>query len=314
MLRFAAAGFLTVVTAFAVALDVPPVDISPVKEATIEEVTEVPIVGSLDIYVSSQSPILAEAFCVSESDQLVVFQLSASAFVAGENVGGVGGPGEFSWTTLYASPYDFTQLPSTHCHREYLEAQRASAALLIGELKGSCGVSPCLALAFDVNDFSGRRMHYLIPLAQATPEVYAEAVYDATHPRVPATRQWIANPCGGDPTGSGTYCNDTYRRRKQNGIDAFAQCMKDSVTPISLWNVGCFVGCVPLLAGTPIAYAICVAACEGILIVGELIDYSVCQSLLEAADENARLSHCSCLAYQRQHCPDWEEPDTVGCP
>lgn len=154
-------------------------------------------------------------------------------------------------------------------------------------------------------------MHYLIPLVRAPRVVYETALAVSGRSGI-ALRAVATDPCSG-----GLPCDDTYRQRLKDAMMTFTQCMKDSTPPISWRNVACFVGCVPLLSGTPLLYAACVVACNGIISGAGVIDATRCANELEAAKENAKASYCACLQYQLQHCPNMAEPEnpTVGgCP
>ena len=212
---------------------------------------------------------------------------------------------------MHVDEYDWSQLDGSHPYATFIAQRNAVAALVIGELKGTCGISPCISLAFDVDDEVGERTHWLIPLVNAPPVVYETALLVAGRTGF-ALRAVAADPCSG-----GTPCDDTYRQRMKDALTTFTQCMKDSTPPISWRNVACFVGCVPLLSGTPLLYAACVAACNGIISGAGVIDATRCANELEAAKENAKASYCACLQYQQQHCPNMAEPEnpTVGgCP
>lgn len=314
MIRLTSFGLLALLSVGALALSQPatePAAAQPVTKAAIDDVKEVPAEGSLSIYVASQAPIIAEAFCIQDYAQLAVFKLSKSAILAGQSVGGGGELGDLTWTSLYVSEYDFGELPAAHQYAQYIGESQAVAALIIGELKGTCGVSPCIALAFDVNDEQGQPMHHLIPLVQAPQDVYEAALVAAGSSGF-ALLIAVANPCDG-----GTPCFDAYRQRISTALADFSQCMKDSVQPVSIWNVACFVGCVPLLSGTPIAYALCVIACNGIVSGAGVINLDTCSNELTAAKANAKASYCGCLQFQQQNCPNMAEPEapTVGgCP
>lgn len=287
---------------------VPPTE-TPVTKATLEEVKEVPAEGAMSVYVASQAPIIAAAFCIQDYAELAVFKLSKSAILAGESVGGGGGLGELTWTSLYVSEYDFNELPATHPYSEFIGQRQAAAALIIGELKGTCGVSPCIALAFDVNDEQGQPMHHLIPLAPVTPDVHDAALIASGRSGL-ALLIAVENPCGG-----GTPCHNTYRQRLSAALAAMTQCMKGTVPPIGIAAVACIVGCVPLLSGTPILYALCVATCTAVVsLPGTAVDLTTCSNELEAAKANAKASYCACLQYQASHCPNMAESDAVGCP
>jgi hypothetical protein len=284
---------------------------APVAKAELEEVKEVPAEGSLSGYVTTQSPVIAEAFCIEDYAELAVFKISNSAILSSGTVNGGGDVGDLTWTTLFADEYDWAALDGSHPYTTFIAQRNAIAALVIGELKGTCGVSACISLAFDVDDEGGQRLHYLIPLVKS-PQVVHDTALAISGSVGFAQRAVATDPCSG-----GTPCDDTYRQRLKDAMLAFTQCMKDSTPPISWRNVACFVGCVPLLSGTPLLYAACVAACNGIISGAGVIDAARCANELEAAKENAKASYCACLQYQQQHCPNMAEPEnpTVGgCP
>lgn len=290
----------------------PPATLAvPVTEAAIEEKKEVPSGGNLNGYVISQAPIISQAFCEAPGDTLAVFKLSKSAILSNDQIDGGGAVGNLAWTTLHADEYDWWTLDPSHAYFAFVFQRNASAALLIGELKGTCGSVPSIALAFDVDDENGQRLHYLIPLVIA-PDVVIDTARLVPGPSWMGLRAVAAGPCSG-----GTFCDDTYRQRMKTALNEFTQCMKGSVPPVSIWNVACFVGCVPLLSGTPIAYALCVAACNGIVSGAGVVDATTCANQLEAAKANAKASYCGCLQYQQQNCPQLAEPENPangGCP
>lgn len=186
-----------------------------------------------------------------------------------------------------------------------LAALNAEAALLIGDFTGSCDTVPTIALYFSIDEGAGRS-HWLMPLVTAPPDVYDTAVA--------AAPVMIGESFGLDPCFSDTHCEDTYRQRLKDAIDAYGACMASSVPPVSIWNVACFVGCTPLLAATPIAYAICVAGCNLGVSAHGTITLVMCSGQLEAAKANALQSYCACLAYKDANCPDYAEVDIHGCP
>lgn len=212
--------------------------------------------------------------------------------------------GAVTWRTLHVSMYDWQGAGSSFSGAEFFTSHNVDMALLVGELKGPCATVPCIALAFDLDDNDVRK-HYLIPLVRATENLHYVAL-TATHG---GTRAWATNPCDSD-----TFCDDTYRDRLKQALDEFGGCMKGMVVPIGLPAVACFVLCAPFLAGSPLAYAACVAVCEAGVAAGGIIDYTVCDAQLQAAKENALASYCACLQYKLANCPNMAETDIHGCP
>ncbi|MBX9737765.1 MAG: hypothetical protein K2X32_12655 [Phycisphaerales bacterium] len=287
------------------------VTLTPFTQATLSDVKEVPPVGSLNGYLVSQAPVLSEAFCVENPGFLAIFKLSNSAITTTDAVSGGGAVGDVSWTTLHADEYDWGTLDPAHAYFGFIAERNATAALVIGELKGTCGIAPTIGLAFDVNDEAGQRLHYLIPLAIA-PAVVIDTARLVPGVSVAGLRMAVSGPCSG-----GTFCDDTYRQRMKTALSAFTKCMKDHVQPVSIWNAACFIGCIPFLAGSPIAYALCALACNSVVSGPALIDLNTCSQELEAEKANAKASYCGCLQYQQQNCPQLAEPENPangGCP
>jgi hypothetical protein len=291
----------------------PPATLAvPVTEAAIEEKKEVPSEGNLNGYVVSQAPVITEAFCEAPGDTLAVFKLSKSAILTNEQIDGGGAVGNLAWTTLHADEYDWWTLDPSHSYFAFVFQRNATAALLIGELKGTCGSVPSIALAFDVDDESGQRLHYLIPLVIA-PEVVIDTARLVPGPSWMALRAVAAGPCSG-----GTFCDDTYRQRMKTALNEFTQCMKGLVPPVTISSVACLIGCLPLMTGTPLLYAACVAGCTAITsLPGTAVDLTTCSNELEAETATAKASYCACLQYQKQNCPQLAEPENPangGCP
>ena len=268
-------------------------------------ITAVPVNSGLWYYRQAQAPVISGAFCTTPSD-LAVFTLQSSAITDTDAIGTSSTFGAVRWASLHVSEYDRATLASSHPHYATMQASTTTTALLIGRLEGSCGTVACLAWGFDLVDSSGVPKHYLIPLklVNSNIEDIVDEVNGLFGPRSNSS----------DPCSSGTYCHDTYRQRLSDALKVFADCLKDGAPPISIWNVGCFVGCVPLLAGTPILYAACVAACNGIVSAPGLIDTNTCANALENEKANAKQSYCACLAHKLQNCSQLAETDLVGCP
>ena len=276
----------------------------PGEQVEVTGITAVPVIGPLNNYRLSQTSIISGAFC-SMTTSIAVFNLLDSAIDDEDVLGSSSTVGAIRWTTLHITPYDFTLLNPAHPHYAAMQIPTTSAALLIGRLEGPCGTVPCLAWGFDYVDSSGLTQHVLIPLAQVSEEVedIADEVNGWFGPRSNAT-----NPCDND-----TYCYDTFKQRLATATTTFTQCVKDGAAPISIWNVACFVGCVPLLSGTPLLYAACVAACNGYVSTPGLIDVNTCSNALISEKASAKQSFCDCLNYKLQNCPAKAEPDLVGC-
>jgi len=280
-----------------------------VTKATLEEVKEVPAEGSLSGYVATQSLVIAEAFCIEGYSELAVWKISKSAILSSETVDGGGAVGDLAWTTLHVDEYDWSLLDGSHPYSAFIGERNAVAALVVGELKGSCGTLPCISLAFDVDDGQGERSHFLIPLVKSPQVVHDTALLVAGRSMF-ALRAVAENPCSG-----GTSLYNTYRQRMKDALNAFTQCMKGTVPPVGIAVVACSVGCVPLLAGTPILYALCVAGCTAaVSLPGTAVDLTTCSNELDAAKANAKASYCAGRQYQATHCPNMAEPDAVGCP
>jgi hypothetical protein len=277
----------------------------PGEEVEVTGVTAVPVVGPLNNYRLSQASILINAFCTTSSS-ITIFDLQSSAITEDDALGSSTTVGAVRWTTLHVSDYDLSQLDPSHPHFAALQAPTTHAALLIGRLEGTCGTVPCLAWGFDVLDANGNPKHILIPLVQISAQVedIAEEVFGWFGPRQNST-----NPCDSD-----THCYDTYKQRLKDALDTFGACVKGGASPITLWNVGCFLGCVPLLTGTPLLYAACVAACNGVVSTPGVIDVNTCSNALTAEKASAKQSYCDCLTHKLQNCPDKAETDLVGCP
>ena len=266
-----------------------------------------PPIDPLAIYINSQAPIITTAYCLEASNDLWIFSLVSSPIID-EPVEGSGGDlGLMIWRTYYFNTYDWIQDGLDPVKAAELEALGAEAAFLIGDLIGSCDTAPAIALYFSIDDGSGR-LHYLLPLVTATPFVYETAVTAA-----PAMfgRTHSEDPCGSeDPY----FCSNEYRGRLKDALDDMVQCMSSSVQPISIWNVACFLGCAPLLTGTPLLYAACAVACNSIVSGAGVINYITCKNELAAAEDDALQSYCSCLQFKLDNCPDSAETDIHGCP
>jgi len=273
---------------------------------SVTDVGSIPPITHLGTYINSQAPILFTTFCVDNSAELWIFQLESSPLTDAPVDGSHGDVDLATWHTFYFYTYNWIADGLDPTKAAELEALNAEAALMIGDLEGPCGTSHTVALYFSIDDGVGSRLYYMIPLVEATTFLYDTAV---TASPAMHDRSSYQNPCDSD-----TYCDDTYRGRLKDGLDGFVQCMSSSVPPVSLWNVACFVGCAPLLAGTPIAYAACAAACNAGVSGAGIINYSTCESQLQADKDNALQSYCSCLSYKEENCPGMTEVDIHGCP
>lgn len=290
--------------AMGIKVDPPVLEEAPITGIASGTVAPVPIPANP--YVAAQQPIIAEAFCGATYQGIVVFETVDSVLGAGESSANNATLGDVTWRTLHVNMYDWESAGPTLPYASFFESSNAEFALVIGELSGTCADVPCIALGFDV-DLDGGRHHYLIPLVHASEVVHLSAL--------DAMGGGDRSNSGTDPCSDDMYCNDTYRDRIKTALDSFTGCMKDSVPPVSIWNVACFVGCAPFLAGSPIAYALCVLGCNSGLALAYGIDYHTCADQLEAARDNALQSFCACLQYKQQNCPAMAEPDANGrCP
>jgi len=282
-----------------------------VAKATVDEVTEVPATGPLAGYVTSQSPVIEEAFGIENYSLLAIFKLSKSAILSSpsEMIDGGGEIGSLAWTTLHVDVYDWTTLDGPHQHMGVIDQRNATAALVIGVLKGSLGTSACISLAFDVDDEQGSRLHYLMPLIKSPPVVHETAVLVSG--RSDLALVYLA----GDPCSGGIPLYVTYQQRMKDALLDFTTCMKGTVPPVGISVVACLAGCLPSFIGTPLLYAVCVTACSAIVsLPGTAVDLTTCSNQLEAAKANAKASYCLGLEHQRLRCPNMAEPDLLGCP
>lgn len=102
----------------------------------------------------------------------------------------------------------------------------------------------------------------------------------------------------------------------KDALDDFTDKVKNSAPPLSWRNVACFVACAPLISGTPLLYAACVLGCNGVVAgAGAGTDIVTASNELEAAEEAAKQSYCTCLAWKQANCNStYWETDVVGCP
>ncbi len=144
---------------------------SPVAVAPVDGVAEVPASEDLAVYIASQSPVIAEAFCIQNYNHLAIFKLASSAIVQGVQIDGSSDLGDLTWTSIHVSEYDFSELAVSNPSRAALLSSGAIAAFVVGELKGGCASVPCLAIAFDVpSSDASVTYHWVMPIAPATQE------------------------------------------------------------------------------------------------------------------------------------------------
>lgn len=193
---------------------------------------------------------------------------------------------------------------------QQVAALRAQAHITVGTLAGPSGSSHAIGVVFSAVDASGVRSHALMPIAEVSAD-FAAMVTEASElvqmPLVQATK----NPCA-----SLTHCHDIYRPRVQAALDAYTDCMADQVVPFSWKHLLCIAACLPLMVGTPLLYAACIAGCWAAVTVTDagLGIIAVCNATLEAALDSAKNAYCNCIAWKQANCQaqDWET-DIVGC-
>ncbi len=274
--------------------------------STANTIDAIPIPLSFDFsnYIQSQSPIIQGAFCVDGGDNLWIFTLDRSPLIPDPVNGNQGLSNPMTWTTYYYDRYDWNAGGLDPNTITQLNDMQAEAALVFGDLTGSCGTVPVVGLWMSVVA-NGQRMHYLIPFVQAPPELDV-IMHETEWPGLPLGPD--SNPCtSSDPF----YCYNTYRGRLSSALTNFAACLKTQAAPVGLSHIACFVVCAPLLPNVPL-YKTCVSACHaGVFIAGDIILLHICTQQLYDERASALQSYLSCLDYKNSHCPSEYEPDLV---
>lgn len=208
-----------------------------------------------------------------------------------DTVFGVGPLNEsISWFSSYVHPLDRNSPELTEEMQTDLASVDADMYWTVGKLTGPYGSVDAVAVAFSVTDANDQRGHFIVPIA-AMRSGSAQSVANMV-----VAVEFLIPPD----------CHEIYRGRASVAKGDFLGCMADQVKPIGLSSVGCFVLCTPFLAGSPLAYAACAAACNAGVAVGGLINTNTCMDELEGAMQNARDSYCNCIQQTG-------EPDAVGC-
>ena len=277
---------------------------SPLGGTPVVGGVEVPIppqlqYGLIQPIVDEQEVLIPQLFCVASSQSLWLFDLAASPF-SGIDIAASSNDGVGSWTPVVVSQYDWLAgYASGDINLDELLdllSSSSDAALMIGILDGSCGSAYIIALGMS-RVVDGQQVHYLIPVMEVTAEV--QELVELVPPGVVVTRSSSGD---GDPCDLG-FCDQQYRTRISDALLDFADCAKSQVPPFSLRTLGCFVGCVPALAGTPLVYAACVSACTAVMAAAGVIDLTVCEAELTDANQNALASKSACLAWRAANCP-----------
>lgn len=260
---------------------------------------------------AKQSAVRNSAFGTTYSDEFIRLSLAERPEDSQQTVA-FGPSGEpVSWTTAYLGPEMISAAGAgelTAQQIQDLDAIRAQAHLIVGTLDGPNGQVDVIALYHSATDENGTQYHHLVPIGEASPTLVNQLN------EMVAVVQSGPIVTSKSPCDSPTHCHDLYRQRIADALNEFKDCMADQVPPLSLCGAACFVLCAPFLAGTPLAYAACVAACLAGCSAIDVIDYATCENALEAAVENAESSYCLCIAWKEANCQpsDWEV-DIVDC-
>jgi hypothetical protein len=266
--------------------------------------------GVMASVVQSQAVVTQRAFGSAYSDVLIALKLDSEPVELGLVTGSGPADESITWTTAFIGSEVFSQVDDMSVEEAQQVANlRAQAHITVGTLSGPSGSSHAIGVVVSAVE-GGVRSHALIPIAEVSAE-FAALIAEATElvqmPLVQATR----NPCA-----SITHCHDIYRPRVQKALNEYTACMADQVVPFSWKHLLCLAACLPLMLGTPLLYAACVAGCWAVVVVADagLAIIAVCNANLEFALENAKSAYCNCIAWKEANCQfgDWET-DIVGC-
>jgi hypothetical protein len=262
--------------------------------------------------IKNQAPVISAAFGPGYASGIHCLELGETPNLLQMTPGL--GPNDlpFEWVPAMRSDIDYLNEPDLPAaHLQSLLSLQADMSLTVGTLRGPMGSVDCLGMSFSAIDSVGVRRYRLVPVAAApkgmveTLREYAVDLELGSGLKSGLTSLSSQKVTDIDDYG---YCHETYRKRLAKALKKFTKCMADNAPPISIWNVACFVACVPLLAGTPIAYAICVAACNAGVAAGTVIDTVTCVEQLKSARASALASYCWCIDNTSSG-----EIDIVGC-
>lgn len=292
---------------------------TPTATVEISAVESVPVDAALMGYVEGQATFVHEIFLPGQEPpegNLLVFRLAHSPFE--EDVPKPANA--VMWTFRAFSPhhYNWTQVQLPAGRLDELNRIQGRASLAIAALRGPAGVVPVIAVIVSSLHEDGMRKNLAIPVLRAPEDVYRGAVEGASGrgsglpPDDPF--RYYSEEIGPCTSQDPAYCYGTYQQRLLLASNQFTQCMAGSAPPVTGAAVSCFVLCVPFLAGSPAAYATCVALCEVGPTSGGIVDATTCTDIYQSQADNAKSSYCGCLTYKQQHCPDMAETDLAGCP
>lgn len=268
-------------------------------------------VSVMDAVVQSQNIVTLRAFGSAHSGNFIAIKLDLEPVESG-SVTGRGPANEVvTWAAAFISSEVFSQVTDMPVEAAQQAAdQKAQAYITVGTLNGPTGASHAIGAVVSIVEASGTRIHVLIPIAEVSAQfvaLIAQASALVQMPLVQATK----NPCA-----SLAHCHEIYRPRLADALSQFAACMADQVVPFTWKHLLCITACLPLMVGTPLLYAACIAGCWAMVTVADTgLGYlAVCKVNLEFSLANANSAYCNCIAWKQMNCqsPDWET-DIVGC-
>lgn len=243
---------------------------------------------------------------------LVVFSLANSS-ITGNQIAGQNTPlTDTQWTTMYSIEYDLASPALPLSVVQQLLDAGSQAHLVFGRLDGPVDSTYAIAIEMsDVNPNTAIREYYLLPVTTLSPEFGVGLESGPTEQSPPDN----PNTQGRDPCA--TNCLREYNSALGRALDNFRARQQSSASQISLFNVGCFVGCIPATRFGGGGYATCTGGCNLIVSTPGVIDLVTNKNILEFEQENARLSYCSCIEFKRRNCASGfqEFPlSGLGCP
>lgn len=269
-----------------------------------------PIYGALQPIVTHQQQIIQDIYCIEPAEQLWIFELDEAPDAQDGSSGSHTVAGIGTWTPRTVKEYSWTDgyLANELTQSELIDliSTQSRAWVLMGDLEGSCDSRTIMAVGLS-RTIEGTTKNYLIPVI-IIPDVVADDL-DLFLDFGQLFRSTLTN-C--DQCDDGC-CHERYRSDMADAILDFKDRL-DADFPISWKNLACFVGCVPALAGTPLVYAACVAACNGVLTITSGVDLVDNTQQYKADKENAKIKYCGCRNWQQINCSGGAEPDVVGCP
>jgi len=265
----------------------------------------------MDAVVQSQNVVTQRAFGSAYTGDFIAVKLDSEPVESGSVTGRGPANEAITWAAAFIGSEVFSQVTDMPVEAaQQAAAQKAQAHITVGTLSGPSGSSHAIGAVVSIVEASGARIHVLIPIAEVSAQfaaLIAQASALVQMPLVQATK----NPCA-----SLTHCHDIYRPRVQTALDAFTACMADQVVPFSWKHLLCIAACLPLMVGTPLLYAACIAGCWAAVTVADagLGVMAVCKATLEDSLASAKNAYCNCIAWKQANCQpaDWET-DIMGC-